>query len=203
MRTAVPIYLIRHGQTDWNAEGRFQGQRDIPLNDTGRSQATGNGHLMRQLIGDRVGEYSFVASPLGRTRETMERVRAAMGLDPAGYTTDDALVELSFGAWEGHTLSELARLFPEAMARREQDKWNFVPPGDHAESYEILSWRVSGWLNSVRCPTVCVTHGGVMRSAIKLIGSKTNAAEIDIRQDRVLMIDGDTLTWIDADAIAV
>ena len=203
MRADVPIYLIRHGQTDWNAEGRFQGQRDIPLNDTGRAQATGNGVLMRRLLADRVSDYSFVSSPLGRTRETMERVRTAMGLDPRNYTTDDALVELSFGAWEGHTLAELARLFPEAMARREQDKWNFVPPGDHAESYEILSWRVSGWLNSVRTPTVCVTHGGVMRSAIKLIGSKTSAAEIDIRQDRVLKIEGETLTWIDASAVAV
>lgn len=196
----VPIYLIRHGQTDWNAEGRFQGQHDIPLNDIGRGQASRNGILLQSLIGDRVSDFAFVSSPMTRTRQTMELVRTAMGLEPTSYGTNDALIELSFGDWEGHTLSELKVLFPEAMHRREADKWNFVPPGERAESYEILSWRVSGWLQSVTGPTVCVTHGGVMRSIIKLCAASgaIEASETDIRQDSILKLETGTLTWIAA-----
>lgn len=196
----VPLYLIRHGQTDWNAEGRFQGQRDIPLNDVGRGQARRNGALLQSLIGDRATDFAFVSSPMTRTRQTMELVRTAMHLDPAAYTTNDALVELSFGDWEGHTLAELKALFPEAMHRREADKWNFVPPGEKAESYEILSWRVSGWLRYVNVPTVCVTHGGVMRSIIKLCAASgaVEASETDIRQDSILTFKDGRLAWIAA-----
>ena len=194
----VPIYLIRHGQTDWNAEGRFQGQHDIPLNDIGRRQADANGHLLQSLIGARAGDYAFVASPMHRTRETMEIVRRAMGLAPEAYTTNAALIELSFGDWEGHTLAELRNLSPEAVARRDADKWNFIPPGEKAESYEILSWRVSGWLQSVTGPTVCVTHGGVIRSILKLCAASgaIEASEADIRQDRILSLADGALTWI-------
>jgi broad specificity phosphatase PhoE len=199
MISGVPIYLIRHGQTDWNAEGRFQGQRDIPLNDTGRLQATGNGELLNAVIGPTSGAFDFVSSPMIRTRQTMELLRGAMGLDPGAYRTDSALIELSFGDWEGHTLNELAELFPEALSRREGDKWNFLPPGEHAESYEILSWRVSGWLDAVSKPTVCVTHGGVMRSVLKLWGgrSPTEASETNVPQDRILKLQGSELRWID------
>lgn len=205
MTLRVPIYLIRHGQTDWNAEGRFQGQHDIPLNDRGRQQATDNGRLLGSLLGSSRRDFDYVSSPMGRTRETMERVRAAMGLEPSSYATSKALVELSFGAWEGHTLLELTQLFPEAIRRREQDKWNFVPPGEFAESYEILSWRVSGWLDAVTRPTVCVTHGGVIRSILKLSGAlePIDAAEADIRQDMVLKIGEEGPAWIGAETYSV
>jgi probable phosphoglycerate mutase len=194
----VPIYLIRHGQTDWNAEGRFQGQHDIPLNDIGRRQADSNGQLLRSLIGASADDYAFVASPMQRTRETMEIVRRAMGLSPEAYATNDTLIELSFGDWEGHTLAELRQSSPDAVARRDADKWNFVPPGEKAESYEILSWRVSGWLQSVTAPTVCVTHGGVIRSILKLCAASgtIEASEADIRQDRILSLVDGALTWI-------
>src|SRR5690606_32679256 len=77
MTAQTTIYFVRHGQTDWNAEGRLQGQEDTSLNDLGRSQATGNGERLAELIPD-ASLFDFVSSPLWRTRETMERVRAAM-----------------------------------------------------------------------------------------------------------------------------
>ena len=61
----VTIYFVRHGQTDWNAERRFQGQLDIPLNDTGRAQAARNGAALARVIGDSAG-FDFVSSPLSR-----------------------------------------------------------------------------------------------------------------------------------------
>ncbi|MDH4440408.1 MAG: phosphoglycerate mutase family protein [Rhizobium sp.] len=188
------IYMIRHGQTDWNAEGRMQGQKDIGLNETGRAQASENGRQLEKILGNAVGRFDFVSSPLGRTRDTMERARLAMGLPADGYRLDDRLKELSFGDWEGSTLPELARISPDRVAERARQKWSFIPPGEDAESYEILSWRIGAWLTSVERPTVCVSHGGVVRSCFRLIGhvSEDEACEMNIWQDRILKIEGNT-----------
>ena len=122
----LPILIfIRHGETDWNAAGRLQGQRDIPLNDTGRAQARRNGTAIKAAMPEAAG-FDFVASPLSRSRETMEIVRAAMGLPPEGYTTDDRLKELTFGAWEGLTDEDLRAVDAELIAARAKDKWGFL-----------------------------------------------------------------------------
>ena len=195
------VYVIRHGQTDWNAIRRLQGQKDIPLNDFGRSQAIANGTTLCEILGASAGDFDFVASPLGRTRETMELLRSAMGLDPKAYRTDARLVEVSFGDWEGHTLPELKLTHPEKVRARKAAKWDFIPPGDDAESYEILSWRIGAWLSSVDRQTVCVCHGGVIRSIFRLVTGmeKHVAAEIEIPQDRILKVDTEraTVEWIE------
>ncbi|MGR6431790.1 histidine phosphatase family protein [Rhizobium sp. PAMB 3174] len=194
------IYVVRHGQTDWNAELRMQGQKDIPLNDRGRAQARGNGRALKTILGDETDMFDFVSSPLGRTRETMELLRTEMGLDPSAYRTDERLVEVSFGDWEGSTLAELEVRVPERLAARADNKWDFIPPGDHAESYEILSWRIGSWLQSVNRPTVCVCHGGVIRTLFRLIDNmdKEEAATMGVPQDRLLRIDRqqNVIEWI-------
>ncbi|MGV8936335.1 MAG: histidine phosphatase family protein [Allorhizobium sp.] len=194
------IYMIRHGQTDWNAEGRLQGQKDIDLNALGRSQADRNGRHMVEQLGDRVDDFDFVASPLSRTRETMERLRAAMALDPTNYRTDERLVEICFGDWEGFTIAQMRKLSAGKVEARSIGKWHFIPPGDLAESYEILSWRVGSWLQSVDRPTVCVSHGGVLRSVFRLVGEMEpdDAANLNIPQDRILRVDTVTkqLDWL-------
>lgn len=194
------IYMIRHGQTDWNAEHRFQGQKDIPLNDRGRGQATGNGEALRRLLGSSAEDFAYVSSPLGRTRETMERLRTAMGLAPLAYSTDDRLKEVCFGAWEGLTVPELNERYPDRVEARRHGKWDFIPPGQDAESYEILSWRIGAWLNGVERQTICVSHGGVMRAALWLVSGmdKDEACDIQIPQDRILRIDRDARTaeWL-------
>lgn len=194
------LYLIRHGQTNWNAEGRLQGQKDIGLNALGREQATANGEALGHLLGDTADSYDFVASPLSRTRETMERARTAMGLPADAYRTDERLVEVSFGDWEGSTLEELRQSQPERIDARNAAKWDFIPPGDDAESYEILSWRVGSWLKSVDRPTLCVSHGGVIRSLFRLLTdiSKEDAATAAIPQDRILKIglDDNSIGWL-------
>jgi probable phosphoglycerate mutase len=185
------IYVIRHGQTDWNAERRLQGQKDIPLNAIGREQARQNGLDLAEILKVEAIPFEFVASPLGRTRATMEIMRAAMNLPAQNYRTDERLVEVSFGDWEGHTVKELKATVRDRIVERNLNKWDFIPPGDDAESYEIMSWRVASWLNSVERPTVCVTHGGVIRSLFRTIADvpKNEAAEGEIPQDRILKIE--------------
>lgn len=194
-----PIYFVRHGQTDWNAEGRFQGQRDIPINETGRAQASLNGARLLDVMKTETSVFDFVASPLSRTRETMERVRVAMGLEPTAYVTDPSIIEISFGDWEGHTFEEIQQFNPDEFAKRELDKWHFMPPGQDAESYETLSWRIAKWLATVQRPTVCVTHGGVIRALFKLTGIMTEieAATADIHQDRLLKFENGRIFWLD------
>ncbi|MBZ9808904.1 histidine phosphatase family protein [Mesorhizobium sp. BR1-1-9] len=191
------VYIVRHGQTAWNAEFRLQGQADTDINALGREQASANGHRLADLISN-PAEFDFVASPMRRTRETMERIRAAMKLDPAAYGTDPRLVEVNFGDWQGFTFAELETQFPGASRTRALDKWNFQPPGKDAESYQMLLERVKPWFDALERQTVCVTHGGVMRTLFRFVldMAEDDAAKLAIPQDRVLKLEGDSLRWL-------
>lgn len=192
------MYVIRHGQTDYNRDGRLQGARDIPLNATGRAQAAKNGKALAALPGFKPDDYDWVASPLTRARETMEIVRANAGLDPSAYRTDPLLIEVSFGDWEGFTPDEVEAGVPGSIARREAAKWDFLPPGDRAESYEMMARRVDAFLATVGRPTVCVAHGGIVRALFNRLGGISGdvAALIDVPQDRILKIEDGSIGWI-------
>ncbi|MEO3386126.1 histidine phosphatase family protein [Mesorhizobium sp. CAU 1741] len=191
------VYFVRHGQTDWNAEGRLQGQADTDLNATGRQQASRNGDLLRELVPDPT-RFDFVSSPLRRTRQTMERIRAAMGLEADGYRTDPRLMELHFGDWQGHTFAELEALEPGCYERRERDKWGFVPPGAGAESYASLAERVRPFFEDIAADTICVAHGGILRSVLWLTNTMTPAecAAMSVPQDRILRLRNGVAEWL-------
>ncbi|MBZ9745956.1 histidine phosphatase family protein [Mesorhizobium sp. CO1-1-7] len=191
------VYIVRHGQTAWNAEFRLQGQADTDLNALGREQASANGHRLAELVGA-PQEFDFVASPMRRTRETMERIRAAMRLDPLAYRTDIRLIEVNFGDWQSFTFAELERQSPGASRSRALDKWNFQPPGEGAESYQMLLERVKPWFDELRGQTICVTHGGVMRTLFRFVldMAEDEAANLEIPQDRVLKLEGRSLEWL-------
>ncbi|MHA7774093.1 histidine phosphatase family protein [Roseibium sp. M-1] len=184
------LIFVRHGETDWNHEGRMQGQRDIPLNATGKTQASRNGEMLRAFLareGIDAQTLDFVSSPLGRTRSTMERLREAMGLDPKTYRLEDQLKEITFGSWEGFTLEELADEEQDLILQRRADKWGFVPPG--GESYEMLAERIGVWLRTVDRPSVVVSHGGVYRVMRGLLEGldKTIVPKQDVPQDKVFV----------------
>jgi len=180
------IYYIRHGQTDWNAQLRFQGQKDIPLNGTGREQARNNGFRLAGQLGRAEG-VDFVASPLGRARETMEIARAAMGLDPSRYRVDDRLIEASYGELEGTTLPELKQRFPEAHRGRKLARWAYLPP--KGESHQMVLDRVLPFLAEIGQDTVIVAHGVVGRVLRwHLFGGDADAAAgYAFPQDKVLV----------------
>ena len=107
LKPGVTLYFVRHGETDWNRAQRYQGQKDIPLNALGRSQAVGNGRTLVGTLGAAAAAIDYVASPLLRARETMELMRAELGLPALGYRTDDRLREIHYGYWEGELWHEL------------------------------------------------------------------------------------------------
>lgn len=191
------IYFVRHGQTDWNAEYRFQGQQDIPINALGRQQATRNGETLRAVLPD-PETFEFVASPLSRTRQTMQIIRDELGLPQDEYQTDKRLLELNYGDWEGQTIDEMRQSHGEMSDARNRNKWEFVPPGDGAESYAMLAERFQPWLSETFKHTVCVTHGGVLRCIWKLVGgmSVDEAGQLIIPQDRILRMQNQSLEWI-------
>lgn len=191
------IYFSRHGETDWNVTERIQGQEDIDINARGRAQADRNGDLMKSLIGDGAG-FDFIASPMRRTRETMERIRTRMGVDPKAYHTDPRLMEVNFGDWQGFMIEDIAAKTPELVDARARDKWNFVPPGHTAESYAMLGVRVASWLSEVKGPTVCATHGGCLRTIFQLVNGLNghDAANLAITQDHILRLEHGQLVWL-------
>ncbi|RFB80111.1 histidine phosphatase family protein [Methylovirgula sp. 4M-Z18] len=190
------LIFMRHGETDWNREGRLQGQRDVPLNARGRDQARGVGADLRQLVGDG-RQVDFIASPLERTRETMELARHSAGFLPADtYAMDDRLKEISFGDWEGTTWDELAARDPARVRERKRDKWGYVPPG--GESYAMLAERVRPWLESLSGDTVTVAHGGVARALMVLLADTepVQAMRELIHQGRILLFEGGAFRWV-------
>ena len=191
------VYIVRHGQTQWNAEFRLQGQADTDLNELGREQATRNGQRLAELI-RKPEDFDFVASPMKRTRETMQRLRLAMQLDPDAFRTDPRLVEVHFGDWQGYTFAELEARSPGSVKPRRRDKWNFQPPGEGAESYQMLLERVKPWFEALDRQTVCVTHGGVVRTLFRMVEgvSEDEAARLEVPQDRVLRLQDGRLEWL-------
>ena len=194
------ILFVRHGETDYNAQGRLQGQRDIPLNARGCAQASGIGRALAKAMPEAIAALeaaeAFVASPLIRTRQTMELARAALGLPPPRYALEPALKELTFGAWEGLTWPQVAKRDPAGARAREADKWNFAPPD--GESYAMLATRLQPWLESRAADCFVVSHGGVARALMTLIaGVSPSAAEnADIWQGRAILFEGGGLRWI-------
>ncbi|WP_342359711.1 histidine phosphatase family protein [Terrarubrum flagellatum] len=188
------LYFIRHGETDWNAEGRLQGQRDIPLNDLGRVQAGEAGAKLKATV-PLIEDCDFVASPMLRTRETMELAREAMGLNPVGYRLDERLKELTFGKWEGLTWKEVVRHDPAGAKRRSRDKWGFVPPD--GESYAMLLERVRPAIDELTRDTVMVSHGGVARALMTMLGGVPTelAANQDVWQGKVLVFGAGEWAW--------
>ena len=193
---AQPIlYFLRHGQTDWNVEMRIQGQHDIPINETGRQQARTNGRNLAKLLDD-PARFRYIASPLGRTRETMNLVRQELGLPSHGYETDDRLKEIYFGLWQTYTMDELKETQPELVDAREADKFNFTPP--LGESYAQVLARVRSWLPYVTEDAVIVCHGGVLRMLEHHFnGTPTDeVAHLTIPQDQVYQWDGERAVWL-------
>ena len=149
------LLLVRHGETDWNREGRWQGHSDTHLNETGREQA-------RRVAAELDGVDVIYSSDLARAHETAEIIAGDLGLP---VRVDARLRERSFGAWEGLTAEQI-----EAGFREEHLRW-LAREGagpDDAEPFEAFGARVRSFLADVLDAhpdqtVLLVAHGGSIR----------------------------------------
>jgi broad specificity phosphatase PhoE len=155
------VYLARHGQTAYNKEGRFQGQQEVPLDDTGRAQAA--------QLAERAATYGFAAlwcSPLLRARETAEIVSRRIGLQPRA---DERLMETDAGDWTNRSFAEVQAEAPELFAAFVAGDPGFAFPG--GESFAEQEVRVAAALEDVgrgELPALVVCHGMVIRAALSV-----------------------------------
>lgn len=196
LRDGLTIFFIRHGETDWNATQRYQGQTDIPLNAKGRGQAARNGRTLKAALGDAAAGLDYVASPLSRASETMTIARREMGLAADAFRHDDRLKEQHYGHWEGQLWHELPRLDAEGFAARLRDKWGWCPAG--GESYRMLSARIAGWLAEVDRDVVVASHGAVSRALRGLVLGLEgpHVTELEVPQDRILVLQRGRMHWL-------
>lgn len=152
------IYVARHGESDWNREGRYQGRRESPLTDLGQQQAAA---LAQALTGS--GAQRVICSPLGRCLETARPVAAALGVE---LEIDPLLLEIAHGTWEGRLRAEIAVDDAGRMSA-----WRNAPQTVRFEGGESLADVAERWrrfadsLDSKRS-TVVVTHDVMVRLAI-------------------------------------
>ena len=152
------IACLRHGATDWNAEGRMQGRRDIPLSAAGRADVA-----RWTLPPDLARDADWFASPLLRAVQTAE---AMSGRAPR---IEPALIEMDWGAWEGFRLDELKARFGDAFTANAARGLDFRPPGGECPRDVIA--RVAQWLDGIATrdrPLVAVTHNGILRALLAL-----------------------------------
>jgi probable phosphoglycerate mutase len=163
---ATPLVLLRHGPTDWTADGRLQGRSDRPLSAEGRVR------VRRWRIPAEAARYRWVTSPLRRARETA----ALLGHGDAA--TEPTLMETSWGDWEGQRLTDLRVRLGAEMAVMEARGLDFQPPG--GESPRQVQGRLEPWLGELgadRRATVAVCHKGIIRATYAL------ATDWDMRGD--------------------
>jgi broad specificity phosphatase PhoE len=159
---ARTLYLARHGETSWNALGRWQGQTDVELNEAGRAQA----RVLAEAVRGR-GLVGVWSSDLVRAKETAEIVAAVLGLGPV--TVDPGLRERGFGCFEGLTREECEAQFPELWSRY-RSNLREVPPG--GEPHVDVVPRMHAAMNRAAAAlgegegVLMVSHGAAIRLAI-------------------------------------
>lgn len=196
MKTTTKLTLVRHGHTDWNGMGRYQGNAPIPLSTRGVAQAAA---LVSVLAGDTTIR-AIYCSDLLRCRQTAAPSAAALGL-PIQF--DSRLRETDYGNWQGLTRAEAEAWDAEAFAVYRADPEGVAIPG--GESQQALAVRVLEALDEVVAAVngghvLVVTHGGPLRVILRRYGlwgggrpsGNVSRTVIELRGDQaVLQLDGD------------
>jgi len=192
------IYLVRHGQTEFNRERRIQGHVDSPLTGLGVRQAQAVAGLLADLLRGEP-DWRIVSSPLGRAAATADVIAARLGLP---VQLDERLKEMSWGPHDGRLRRELEAEYPDTFGRT---NWAFdVPDG---ETYEDVAGRVGSWLADLppepQRRVIAVSHGitgRVLRGLYAGMG-RDQAATQDVPQDAVFRLQHGTVGRIDCEPV--
>jgi len=155
MRLDIPdLWILRHGETVWNVEGRLQGHLDSPLTEKGEAQARAQRQILARVL---PGPVPVLSSPSGRAWRTARIVAGGAGLT---VTQDPALREVSVGDWQGRRIADIRAGWPPDAAE-DPHLWKFDAPG--GERLEQMAARLDALLGRLDGPTVLVTHGVTSR----------------------------------------
>lgn len=170
-------YLVRHGETEWNAERRMQGQWDSRLTPAGRLHAGQSAALLAQC-----GVEAVFASPLGRVQETAAIIRTRLDIAPIN---DDRLKEWSSGDWSGHLYADLASRWPEQFEAWRADMLGVRAPG--GENFHDLIARAGDFVASLDAHPArriaVLAHGFFNRALACVLLGRPPADTLHIRQD--------------------
>ena len=186
------IYLIRHGQTEWNLEGRYQGQEDSPLTQKGKEQARLNALKLKNNI-DNFDEVKIFSSPLGRAKNTSFIVCDELGIDRDTIVFDKRIEEFDYGIFEGELKYFCQNEYADIFQAREADKWWYEI--EAGESYEIVTKRLKLWFDEVNDEKVLIViaHEMINRALRGLYFDLEHNKTLKLRQpnDLVLLLQGD------------
>ena len=174
------IYLLRHGETEWNATGRFQGRLDSPLTTRGVAQA----EKFAQRLAPWAATFSaFAVSPLGRARQTSSIIRSAGSFPPEQI--DERLAEVSIGSWDGLTHVDIDACWPGLLDGATSFDWYFRSP--NGENYADAAARARDWLDDLTGKVVAITHGLMSRiiRGTYLGLSKDDTLHLPVTQDAI------------------
>jgi len=183
------IYLVRHGQTEFNAVRRWQGHVDSPLTALGRQQAERIAHALRGLIDP--ADTTIFSSPLGRARDTAGIIAEISGI-ASDIRLDARLMEIGMGAWDGLTDYEIDMEWPDARAGLDRFEWFFHSPD--GETYTVFSERLERALDDiVKDPApakIVVSHGIAGRVIRGLFAGldQADALGLDVPQDAIFAL---------------
>jgi broad specificity phosphatase PhoE len=188
------IYLVRHGETEWNRARRYQGWQDSPLTPAGTAQAEALGRRLRTL--PEAAAAGIVASPIGRARRTAEIIAETLETrTPIRF--DDRLREITLGSWDGRDRRAIAAGAPELFAARGRWEWYFHTPD--GETYEGFAGRIAAWLAELDDePIIAVCHGVVTRVLRGLYADlpRAVALSLTVPQDRIYRLADGTIEEI-------
>lgn len=179
---SLTLFLVRHGQTEWNVERRMQGQFDSALTAYGRRQANVNGRFLAEQ-----GIEQIYASPLGRVRSTLEEIHPYL---EAPVTFDDRLMEWNSGEWSSHLYTELHWRWPAEFAAWENDRFHVRPP--NGENYLDMIERGKSAIDDIvknGATTVAIlSHGMIGRALCSHILGLDERTTLRIRQRNEIII---------------
>ena len=198
------IYLVRHGQTEFNRERRYQGHLDSPLTDLGRQQARMYGERFAGLI-VKPADWTIFTSPQGRAMHSAEIIRDTTGI-PNAIRPDPRLREVSLGSWDGLTDEDVDAQSPGARAGPTRFDWFFVSPD--GDRYDLFKARLAEGLAAVIADPapnkIIVSHGVAGRVLRGLYAGldKDEALKLDAPQTAFFRLAGGTIDRIDCDPAA-
>lgn len=176
------MFLVLHGQTEWNRDGRLQGRSDSPLTDDGRRQVERAGAILRTHLH---GPARIIASPLGRTQTTARIIARCLDQPEAAIETDTRLAELRLGCWEGLNREQIRAGWPERWNGPTRNSWFFNSPD--GEDYDAIQARLHDWYASFDTheSVVAVSHGiaGRVLRGVHQTLDKNTVCELEVARD--------------------